>query len=83
MLINDVKKGIKLKLKDGREAIMMDNAKGTIRMIKTQLIGMQGDEIGSIYSDQISEAFVNGEWVSVEFTPAQEKQLSKIHSYGF
>lgn len=70
MKTNDLKKGTRVKLANGWQAIIEDNKKGNIRFAK--VFGLY-TELGSVYSHDILEAEVDGTWVTVEHTPAQEK----------
>jgi hypothetical protein len=82
MLINDIKKGMKLQLKNGFAATMADNAKGMIRTADVEGIYR---EIGSIYAHDISRVLnpTTGQWETPRFTEAQTKQANKIRSFGF
>ena len=63
---NDIKKGTRIKLANGWEAVMYDNKKGTIRM--AEVFGTY-TEIGSIYAHDIVGYQVNGEWkTDIEYT---------------
>jgi hypothetical protein len=67
---NEIRKGVRIKLRCGWEADMADNARGTIRMCK--VYGHE-TEIGSVYAHDIMSVQVNGTWQPVEHTPAQSK----------
>ena len=76
MLTNDIKKGMEIKsvqLGEPVTGIMMDNLKGNTRLVdvKGSEVGLF-DEIGSIYSHDITLVKVDGEGERVEHT---EKQL--------
>ena len=76
MKTNDIKKGMKIRsvqLGVPVTGIMMDSLKGNTRMIDTKgsEVGMF-DEMGSVYSYDIVQVEVDGEWKDVEHT---EKQL--------
>jgi len=70
MKTNEIRKGARIQLRNGWQADMADNAKGTIRMAK-----VYGDEteIGSVYAHDIVSVLVNGTWQPIEHTPAQVK----------
>ena len=78
---NDIKKGTRLKLRNGWEADMYDNVKGNIRMAKVYGIYT---EIGSVYShDIVAYKDENGEWQDVEHTQAQHKCKKMNDAMGF
>ena len=73
MKTNELKKGARVRLRNGWYATIADNARGNIRMCE-----VQGDftEIGSVYAHDIVRACPNvpgGFWQDVEHTPAQLK----------
>lgn len=83
MLVNDIKKGMKLTLKGtGWNATMADNAKGVIRMCDVEGVCR---EIGSVYAWNIAEVLnpTTGKWEKVELSPAQLKQKANINAMGF
>lgn len=82
VMINDLRKGDKIRLNDGREAMIRDNAKGLTRTIETPVIGMQGSmDIGSCYAYQFAMVYRNGEWLLVTMTLAQAKQAKQIQAF--
>ena len=71
MKTNELKRGVRILLRNGWEAVLMDNLKGNIRM--AEVYGYC-TEIGSVYSHDIFRyADENGNWHDVEYTPAQLK----------
>ena len=80
MLINDVKKGMRVKLANGWYGTMFDNAKGNTRMVDVE--GFER-EIGSVYSHDIKFALVEDTWVPVELSTAQLKKANNIRQMGF
>ena len=72
MLTNDIKKGTRIRLRNGWEAEMADNKKGNIRLAK--VFGLY-TELGSEYAWDIVQAQMGEEWVDVELTPKQEKSM--------
>lgn len=80
MKTNELKKGTRIKLANGWEAIIEDNMKGNTRLAK--VFGFF-TEIGSVYSHDI-KYFRNdaGIWESVEHTPAQIKMRKQVASFG-
>ena len=77
MLTNDIKKGMKVKsvqLGVPVTGIMMDSKKGNTRLldVKGSEVGMF-DEMGSVYSHDITLVEVDGKWEEVEHTQAQIK----------
>ena len=77
---NDIKKGTRIKLANGWFATMEDNKKGNIRMATVE--GFSSDT-GSVYSHNIVSALVDGEWVAVEHTPAQNRLRQQVSALGF
>jgi len=72
MLTNDIKKGMKLKLRNGFSATMIDNKKGNIRLCEVE---GYVTEMGSVYASDIMWVSVLGNetWVLVTLTDAQKK----------
>ena len=76
MFTNELKKGTRVKLRNGWFATLEDNARGNIR-----LATVEGyvTEIGSIYSHDIKYYYdkENG-WVCPEYTSAQLKLRKQV-----
>lgn len=72
---NDLRKGARVRLNCGWEADIADNAKGNTRMCK---VYGHYTEIGSVYSHDIVEALIDGQWIPVEHTPAQMNLRSDV-----
>lgn len=77
MKTNELKKGMRIRLRNGWEADLADNMNGQTRMAK--VYGFE-TEIGSVYSHDIvavrfpAIADSEGErWIPIEHTPAQLK----------
>jgi hypothetical protein len=69
MKTNELKKGDRVLLRNGWEAIIEDNQKGNIRM--ATVFGYV-KEMGSVYShDIVRFQDLTGDWHDVEHTPAQ------------
>jgi hypothetical protein len=66
---NDLKKGTQILLKNGFGAILYDNKKGNIRLAEVDGIFK---ELGSIYSYDIDQAFINNAWQPVTYTKKQK-----------
>lgn len=79
MKTNDIKKGMRIQLKNGWFGTMMDNRKGNTRM--TEIEGYF-TEIGSVYAADIARVLVNDAWVEVEHTEKQ-KQVSDMFNSLF
>lgn len=77
MKTNDLKKGVRVRLANGWEADVADNARGDIRMCK--VYGLY-TEIGSVYSHDIVAALIDGNWVTVEHTPKQVKLRQTVEN---
>jgi hypothetical protein len=82
MKTNEIRKGMRVQLRNGWEGTMMDNARGNTRMVEVE--GFY-TEIGSVYSHDIVRVQVDrgGAWVPVEHTPAQEKLRAQVSRFGF
>ena len=61
----DIKKGTTILLSNGWYGTMLDNKKGVTRFAEVE--GFE-TEMGSIYAHNISAAFIDDQWVSVEYT---------------
>lgn len=71
MKTNDIKKGMRVHLRNGWYGTMSDNAKGNTRVV---LVEGLYTEMGSVYSHDIMRASKDGvTWEQVEHTPAQNK----------
>ena len=88
MKTNDIKKGTNIRTKQlglSVSGIMMDNARGNTRLIKTfgSEIGMF-DEIGSVYATDIVMAENSkGVWEDVEYTEKQLQSIKMRDQFGF
>ena len=78
MKTNDIKKGMRIQLKNGWYATMEDNRKGNIRMATVE---GYFTETGSVYAADIVRVLVDDQWVKVEHTENQ-KQVANLWS-GF
>ena len=70
MKTNDIKSGTRVLLRNGWYATIKDNKKGNTRLARVEGIYT---EMGSVYSHDIVEVLVNGDWEKVEHTEAQKK----------
>lgn len=76
MKTNELKKGVRIRLRNGWYGTIADNARGTIRMAT-----VEGDytETGSVYAHDILAAQnEDGSWAIVEHTPAQLKLREQV-----
>lgn len=78
MVTNDIKKGMRVKLENGWEGEMKDNAKGNRRMV---LVFGFYTEIGSVYSHDIVavQRTPVSEWEEVEHTKEQNKLRDMVN----
>ena len=87
MVTNDIKKGMRIKsiqLGVPVTGVMMDNKKGNTRLIETKGSEVGAfDEMGSVYSHQITLVEVDGEWERVEYTEKQLKLKQTVEKLGF
>ena len=81
MKTNDIKKGMRIHMRNGWNGTMYDNLRGNTRMAE---IEGHYTEIGSVYSHDIIRAQVlpDAQWDTIEHTPAQIKLRSKIERLG-
>jgi hypothetical protein len=70
MKTNDLKKGMRIVLRNGWEATIEDNRKGNIRMATVE---GHYTETGSIYAHDIAAVLIDNKWVRLEYTEAQMK----------
>jgi hypothetical protein len=76
MLTNGLKKGARVRLANGWNAVIADNLKGNTRM--ATVYGYE-TEMGSVYShDIVSYLNVEIGWCRIEHTPAQLKLKARI-----
>lgn len=85
---NEIKKGVRVALKNGMRGIMADNMRGNRRMVDVKGAGVGlFDEIGSVYAHDIVHTLDDGEDLYdarggqlVEHTPAQVKLRAQVGS---
>lgn len=78
---NEIRKGTKVLLRNGFEAIIDDNKKGNIRFAR--VFGIY-EELGSIYAHDICTAYMpDGEICEIELTPAQKKLMISLWQRAF
>ena len=88
MKTNDIKKGMAIKTSQLGvlvSGVMMDNARGNTRLIKTHgsEVGMF-DEMGSVYATDIVMAENSkGMWEDVEYTDKQIQSIKMREQFGF
>ena len=87
MKTNEIKKGMKIKvslLGMPVTGIMMDNLKGNTWLVDVKGSEIQMfDEMGSVYSHDISMVEVEEKWIRVEHTDNQLKLKQKVVALGF
>ena len=87
MKTNEIKKGMKIKvslLGMPVTGIMMDNMKGNTRLVDVKGSEIKlFDEMGSVYSHDISMVEVEEKWIRVEHTDNQMKLKQKVAALGF
>jgi hypothetical protein len=67
---NDLKKGSRVVFRDGRAGTLMDSKKGNIRCVK---VDGPYSEMGDCYMHDLHMAYIDGNHVYIELTPAQVK----------
>ncbi len=81
MKTNELKKGTRIKLRNGWEAELADNKRGNTRL--ATVYGYY-TEMGSVYSHDIVGYKVGDEWKhDIELTKSQEKVMKLNQSMGF
>lgn len=88
MKTNELKKGQRVRLRNGWEAVLEDNARGNIRLAT---VHGHCKEMGSIYSHDIKRYAEESEWNClkrtdwklVEHTKAQLKFKKMVNAAGF
>lgn len=80
MKTNDLKKGAIVMLSNGWKARIEDNMKGN-----TRLATVYGffTETGSVYAHDIVKVDIDGQWCSIQHTPAQLKLRSRVEEIDF
>lgn len=76
---NELRKGARIKLRNGWYATIADNARGNIRMATVE--GFE-TETGSVYAHDIAAAHVNGEWLPIAYTKPQLKLRAQVSALG-
>ena len=79
MKTNDLKKGARIRLRNGWYGTIADNKKGDIRMAEVE---GTFTEIGSVYAYDIVAALVAGDWVVVEHMKKQLKLQATLQALG-
>lgn len=79
--VKDVRKGTRIVLRNGWEAEVLDNLTNRA----TRLCKVFGDytEMGSVYTSDIVEAFVNGNWEFVQHSTKTLQTAQARQSWGF
>jgi hypothetical protein len=77
---NELKSGDRIRQRNGWEAVIKDNMRGIRRM--AEVYGLY-TETGSIYSHDITEAFINGVWQPIQHTEEQLKCKDTVESMGY
>ena len=72
MKTSDIKKGMRVRMANGWYGTMMDNMRGTTRLVEVE--GYY-TETGSVYSHDIAMALPvkGGIWETIEYTPKELK----------
>jgi len=80
ILPDQIKKGMRLMLRSGWEAIVVHPPEDNILIAK---VYGQFTETGSIYLQDIESVMVDGEWVEVEFTDEQAQFYDMLQQLRF
>lgn len=79
--MKDVRKGARIRLKNGWEADVLDN-QTTQQTRVCRVYGFE-TEAGSVYSTDIAQVLVNGVWEKVDPTASQLKAAANRRAWGF
>ena len=79
--MKDVRKGTQVILRNGNEAEVMDNL--TNRATRMCKVYGWNVEMGSVYSSDIAQAFIGGEWEFVTHDTKTLKLAKARASWGF
>lgn len=79
--MKDVRKGTRVVLRSGWTAVVLDNLTNR----QTRMCEVHGDytEMGSVYSSEIVEAFINGNWEFVQHSPKTLAIAKERAVWGF
>ena len=77
---NDIKKGTRVRLRNGWYGTMADNLRGHTRLVDVEGVYR---EIGSVYATDIVKVKIDDKWVDVEHTQAQKDVAKKRAAMGF
>lgn len=80
MKTNDIKKEMRVKLRNGWFGTMKDNMRGNTRMVEVEGVFT---EIGSVYAHDIVAVLVDNKWVAVEHSDKQTQLRKQVESFGF
>ena len=78
VISNSIKKGTPLKLKNGWNATMKDDRRGSIRQLEVQGITL---DTSDCYVWEINQAFIDEKWHKLVLTKAQREQKSRIEGF--
>lgn len=82
MNTNDLKKGIKVELRNGWFATIKDNRKGNTRLAEVDGVVR---EMGSVYSHDIVSYYSEEKdtWLPIDHTDSQHKLQAKLRKMGW
>ena len=81
MKTNDLKKGTRVKLRNGWFGTMFDSDRGNIRMVTVEGFEI---ETGSVYAHDIMEyQDTQGQWFAVEHTESQRRLKKRVEAFGW
>lgn len=85
MLTNEIQKGTEVLLRNGFQAVVMDNQKRQATRLCKVYGAAHGmyDEVGSVYSSDIVQAKVDGAWVKVSMSAKQAESAAMRRAMGF
>lgn len=79
--IKDVKKGTRVELRNGWEAIVLDNL--TNRQTRMCEVFGTYREMGSVYTSEIAKAFIGGVWETIEHSAKTRQLATERAVWGF
>jgi hypothetical protein len=80
IMANELKKGTRVLMSNGWEAVLVDEPKG--ENIRKATVYGTFTETGSIYVDKIVEALIDGDWVGVSLDDDQREFSEMKKQFG-
>jgi len=78
--VNDIKQGIRIRLRNGWQGTMQDNKRGQTRLC---LVEGLCTEVGSVYATDIVGAKIKDEWMVVDYPEKYIEDMAMRKLMGF